>query len=604
MKDEGKTKEQLMNELVEMRQRIAELERSETEYKQAEKVVRETNLFLKNILDSSSSISIISTDLERNILFWNKGAEDMFGYKAQEVVGRHTIDILYPDDEPDTKGTVEEVRSVIVKNKKGINCEIKEVTKDGQKLWISLTSTPRFDETGHVMGILGIGEDITERKRAEELLQKERETFLSILQKAPYGVILIDKDGKYLYINPEFTNITGYTLEDVPTGTDWFRLAYPDQEYRRMAMETWKSDFAQREVDRIFSVVCKDGRVKEIEFKPTMLDDGRVIVMLSDITERKRAEDELRQQALIVETIHDGIIVTDLESRIISWNSAAENMFGYGKNEMVGKTAGVLTTSVVAATIRDGRWSGEISFIRKDGTAGVCETVVVPLRDEHDNVIATVGVNRDISERKRTAEELQQSLEKLKRILEETVNALASAVETRDPYTAGHQNRVAHLACTIGRELGFSEERLEGIHIASIIHDVGKMYIPAEILSRPGRLTEIEFDIIKTHPQIGYDILKTIEFSWPVAEIVHQHHERMDGSGYPAGLPGEEMLLESKILAVADVVEAMASHRPYRPAHDIGKALEEVSQKRGVLYDPEVVDVCVRLFAEKDFELQ
>ncbi|UCC66172.1 MAG: PAS domain S-box protein [Deltaproteobacteria bacterium] len=481
MKDEEKTKEQLMNELVEMRLRIAELERSETEHKQAEKVMMETNLFLKNILDSSSSISIISTDLERNILFWNKGAEDMFGYKAQEVVGRHKIDILYPDDEPDTKGTVEEVRSFIVKDKKGINCEIKEVTKDGQKLWISLTSTPRFDETGHVMGILGIGEDITERKRAE---------------------------------------------------------------------------------------------------------------------------DELRQQALIVETIHDGIIVTDLESRIIDWNSAAEKMFGYGKNEMVGKTTGVLTTSVVAATIRDGRWSGEISFIRKDGTDGVCETVVVPLRDEHDNVVATVGVNRDISERKRTAEELQQSLEKLKRILEETVNALASAVETRDPYTAGHQNRVASLSCAIAREMGFSRERLEGIHIAAIIHDVGKMYIPAEILSRPGRLTEIEFDIIKTHPQIGYDVLKAIEFSWPVAQMVHQHHERMDGSGYPAGLPGEEMLLESKILAVADVVEAMASHRPYRPAHDIGDALEEISQKRGVLYDSEVVDVCLRLFAEKDFELQ
>ncbi|MBW2039217.1 MAG: PAS domain S-box protein [Deltaproteobacteria bacterium] len=604
MKDKDKTKEQLINELVEMRQRVAELERAETEHKQEEEELRETNIFLSNILDSSSFISIISTDLERNVLFWNKGAENIFGYKAEEIIGHHKIDILYPDDEGDTKESVEEVRSFILKSQKGISCEIREVTKDGRKIWISLTSTPRFDENGNVIGILGIGEDITERKRTEELLQKERETFFSILQKAPYGVVLIDKDGKYLYINPEFTVITGYTLEDVPTGREWFHKAYPDPKYRRRVIETWKSDFAQRGVDRIFSVVCKDGEVREIELRPTLLDDGRTIVMLSDITERKRAEDELRRQALIFENMHDGIIVTDLESRIIDWNPAAERMFGYIKDEVLGKTTGVLTTRIVDGTLRDGRWSGEINFIRKDGTEGVCESIVVPLRDERNNIIATVGVNRDITERKRAEEELQQSFEKLKRVLEQTVNALASAVETRDPYTAGHQQRVANLACAIAKEIGLSGEQVEGIRMAAIIHDIGKIYIPAEILSKPGRLTEIEFKIIKTHPQIGYDILKTIEFSWPIAQMVHQHHERMDGSGYPQGLSGEEITIEARILAVADVVEAMASHRPYRPAHGIDSALEEISQNRGVLYDPEVVDACLRLFIEKGFKLE
>jgi putative nucleotidyltransferase with HDIG domain len=177
-------------------------------------------------------------------------------------------------------------------------------------------------------------------------------------------------------------------------------------------------------------------------------------------------------------------------------------------------------------------------------------------------------------------------------------------VERRDPYTAGHQHRVANLAAAIANEIGLSEEQIDGVRMASVIHDLGKIHVPAEILSRPGRLTENEFSIIKTHPQTGYDILKTEEFPWPVAQIVLQHHERMDGSGYPSSLSGEEILLEARILAVADVVEAMASHRPYRPALGIDKALEEISKNKGVLYDAKVADACLRLFTEKGFKFE
>ena len=184
-----------------------------------------------------------------------------------------------------------------------------------------------------------------------------------------------------------------------------------------------------------------------------------------------------------------------------------------------------------------------------------------------------------------------------------TITAMAVTIGMRDPYTAGHQRRVADLACAIGEEMGLSEDQIEGIRMAGIVHDIGKMYAPAEILGRPGQLTEIEFSIIKLHPQAGYDILRSIQFPWPIAQTVLQHHERLDGSGYPSGLSGEDIILEARILAVADVVEAMASHRPYRPAFSIGRALDEVSQKRGVLYDPEVVDACLRLFVEKGVQL-
>ena len=176
--------------------------------------------------------------------------------------------------------------------------------------------------------------------------------------------------------------------------------------------------------------------------------------------------------------------------------------------------------------------------------------------------------------------------------------------ELRDPYTSGHQQRVTQLACAIAKEMNLNEKITEEIRVSGALHDIGKIHIPSEILSKPGRLTENEFNMIKTHSEAGFNILKAIEFPWPVAPVVLQHHERTNGSGYPAGLLVKDILLEARVLAVADVVEAMSSHRPYRPALGINKALEEISQNKGILYDPEVVDACLKLFAEKRFKFE
>jgi len=215
-----------------------------------------------------------------------------------------------------------------------------------------------------------------------------------------------------------------------------------------------------------------------------------------------------------------------------------------------------------------------------------------------------IGILRDITERRQSEEERKQSFERLRKNLEETVYALASAVEMRDPYTAGHQQRVTYLACAIAREIGLSTDQVDGIRMAGVVHDIGKILVPSEILSKPGRLTEIDHSMIKTHPNVGYDILKTIEFPYPVAQIVLQHHERMDGSGYPAGLSGEDILMEARILAVSDVVEAIASRRPYRAALGLNKALKEISKKKGILYYTEAVDACLKLFKEKAFRFR
>lgn len=191
----------------------------------------------------------------------------------------------------------------------------------------------------------------------------------------------------------------------------------------------------------------------------------------------------------------------------------------------------------------------------------------------------------------------------LQKAMEATVQAMALAVETRDPYTAGHQQRVTDLACRIAQELGISEFEIEGIRMAGRIHDLGKISTPAEILNKPGKLTETEFTLIKNHPSVGYEILKGIEFPWPVADIILQHHERMDGSGYPHGLSGEAIMPQARILSVADVVEAIASHRPYRPALGVERALAEISAARGRLYDPAAVDACLTLFNIKNYKL-
>jgi HD-GYP domain-containing protein (c-di-GMP phosphodiesterase class II) len=201
-------------------------------------------------------------------------------------------------------------------------------------------------------------------------------------------------------------------------------------------------------------------------------------------------------------------------------------------------------------------------------------------------------------------QELRKTNERLRKVLDATIQAMARTVEARDPYTAGHQRRVTDLACAIGAEMGLSDDKIYAIRTAGAIHDIGMISVPAEILSKPGKLTEIEFGMIRSHPQVGYDILKDIDFPWDVARIVLQHHERTDGSGYPRSIRGEDILLEARIIGLADVVEAMASHRPYRPALGVDMALEEISRNRGALYHPEIADSCLRLFRQKGFKLK
>lgn len=235
-------------------------------------------------------------------------------------------------------------------------------------------------------------------------------------------------------------------------------------------------------------------------------------------------------------------------------------------------------------------------WLDRTGSARHILLNAMPVSQE-DGSVAWDGAAQDITERERLEAERKRSLELLESSMEETVEAIAATIEMRDPYTAGHQRRVARLAQRIAEKMGLSKEEVHGIYVAATIHDIGKIHIPAEILSYPGKLGEIEYALIKVHVQAGYDILKHIEFPWPVAQMVYQHHEHLDGSGYPRGLKGDEIMLGARILCVADVVESMASYRPYRPGLGTDKALAEIRENRGICYDPGVVDVCLGLFA-------
>ncbi len=353
-------------------------------------------------------------------------------------------------------------------------------------------------------------------------------------------------------------------------------------------------------------------------------------------TMEERLRESQRQFATTVRCIADCVIVTDTAMRITLMNPAAQSVTGWREEEALGQKLETVVKIVdertlmpfetPVADVLEKRVAmnmlGPVLLIRRNGGRIPVEDSAAPMIDDAGRLTGAVMVFRDITERKRAeaavrtafdsleervreqTAELRTSLDKLGRAVEGTIQALATLVEVRDRYTAGHQLRVADLACEIAREMGVMESRFAVIRIAGLIHDVGKVCVPTEILNKAAPLSSIEFEIVKQHPKAAYDVLQKIEFPWPVADIVLQHHERMDGSGYPSGLRGDQILPEARILGVSDVVEAMSSHRPYRAALGTERALEVVLKGRGRLYDPQVVDACVRVFNERGFKFQ
>lgn len=328
--------------------------------------------------------------------------------------------------------------------------------------------------------------------------------------------------------------------------------------------------------------------------------------------EEALVESEAKYRSLI-ETSGSAICTTDLERKLTLINDRFSRMLGYSHDELRGKPLSYFihqddlkrvleafshsvagTRSVLPIEFRGIRRNGKIIWLC---TSPTMITI-------NGTIAGFSAIITDITDLKKAERDRIQNAEKLVAAMRSMIETIAMTTELRDPYTAGHQRRVAHLAKAIAEEIGLSECKIEGIYMTAIVHDIGKTSVPTDILSKPGKLSELEFDLIKTHPKAAYDVLKGIKFPWPIAEPILQHHERLDGSGYPMGLTDGQICLEAKIIAVADVVETMASHRPYRPAIGIDKALAEISSNKGILYDSNVVNACLRLFTEKAFKFE
>jgi PAS domain S-box-containing protein len=449
----------------------------------------------------------------------------------------------------------------------------------------------------------------SEVSRRSGELKHAMEKFRNLFNNAEVGMFRTRLDGSELLdMNEKFLEIFSSTREEMQGYSSAAYWADPREREEMLRM--------LREEGRVTDFECrmlnKQGEVRNcLTSVRAYPEKGILEGSILDITARKLIEEALLTSEgflhTLVHTIPDMIWFKDKDGIYRSGNTMFERFFGAREADIIGKTDYDFVDHELADSFRchdreamaAGKPTSKEEWITfaDDGHRAFVDTIKTPMYDSAGTLIGVLGIGRDITERK-----LAEG--RIKKALAATVQAIAVTVETRDPYTAGHQQRAADLARAIATEMNLSIDMIDGIRMAAAIHDLGKISIPAEILSKPVKPTNIEFSIIKIHPQTGYDILKDIDFPWPVARMVLEHHERMNGSGYPNGLKGEDILMGSRILAVADVVEAMASHRPYRQSLGLDEAIEEIEKNRGTLYDDTVVGSCLRLFREKGFELE
>lgn len=625
---------------------ITEQKQSELDLKESEARLFESEARYRAVFEQAAESIVLIDSATADILEFNERAHENLGYTREEFanLNLNDIDVLESPAE-----TIERTKKILATG--GDVFETKHRTKNGDTRDMQISA--KIVEIGEKPIILSLWEDITERKQSLDSMQRLSHALRTvgecnkILVHAVSETELLNDICDVLLRAGEYQLAwVGYIQEDehktlqtvAVRGEDGgfvgklqikcvdttqvccniakaYQLARPISvgdvlndpstlEYRNAAVERgYLSSIALplKDDQRVFGILTIFAN------QPHVFDDEAVMLleeMANDLAygilaQRSHKERDQAQKALaeseerlrtIITREADGVIVLDEDYSVQFLNPAAKRLFGRDEAEIIGKDFGfpVVTTETT-----------EINIIRPDASIAVAEMRVV--ETFWGGTPAYVVSIHDISERQLLETERKQSLEQRQAALVQTIRAIALAVEKRDPYTAGHQQRVAQLAGRIAGQLGLDEDRIEGIQLGGMIHDLGKIYIPSEILNRPGRLEPAEFEFIKTHPRVGYDIIKDIEFPWPVAEMVVQHHEMLDGSGYPKGLKGDEIILEARILTVADIVEAMSSHRPYRPALGIEAALGEIKKRRGSSLDAEVVDACVRVVEEKGF---
>jgi PAS domain S-box-containing protein/putative nucleotidyltransferase with HDIG domain len=608
MKTKDKTQDQLTKEIELLRRRVADLEIAETEHKKIEEKLQEIQARYQALFDRTLYCVFVH-DFSGRFLDANKAAFKLLGYTRKKFPA--TLASLLDQDQ--LAIALKRGKEIIRTGASSEPFEYRLKKRNGDYVWVEIESSLIY-RGGKPYAIQGIARDITQHKRAEEALRESEEELEAIFNEVRGGIILLDLTGKIIKINKRMAELAGHDKKYIEGKRFNFFKNFSPSSIAKMTDAFIKVAAGQQVPSYEVEGYTKTGEKLVSEVYGSLLKKkGKavgVLAVMVNITKRKQAEEQIRESQQrfqdLVETLSDWIWEVNQNGIFTYVSPKVRELLGYEPEEVLGKTPFDLMSPGETARVREifaSLVAARQPMItleninrHKDGRLVVLETSGIPFFDAEGRLKGYRGVDRDITERKHAEEALERSYQQLRETFIETVNALASTVEMKDPYTAGHQRWSTRLACAIAKEIGLSEERIEGTRMAGLIHDIGKINVPAEILSRPGQLSDIQYNMVKIHAQVGCDILREIKFPWPVAKIVLQHHERWDGSGYPEGLSGEEIILEARILAVADTVEAMSSHRPYRVAHGIESALEEISRNRGTLYDPEVVDACLKLF--------
>jgi PAS domain S-box-containing protein len=583
-----------------------------TERKRLENLLRESEIQYRLLFETANDGIVLIEKNEGKIANINPSIEKMLGYSAKESIGNKLQDVGLIIDNGDFQITMKAL------NEKGLlrYNDVPVKTKSGKQIY---TDTYLVDKAKFAQCNI---RDITERKQSEDALKESEKKYRLLAENLHDVIFVLDMNLNYTYVSPSIKILWGYEPIEV-VKQQAFETLTPssiDLAVRALSevMELEKSEHRDINISRTLPLetIRKDGTIVWTEVKFSFIRDENqqpvgILGVTRDITERRQAETILKQSEgkyrSIFENTQEGIFRTTPDGKIIMANQALSKMFGYESPEGfmaditdIGRQLYVNPEDrrkLKETVEKHGFIKGyEVQNYRKDGSIIWISLTMNATSDGKGQILYYDGINEDITNRK-------ESAERMRKALGATAQAIAVTIEMRDPYTAGHQRRVADLASSIAKEMNFPDDQIFGIHMAATIHDLGKISVPSEILSKPTKLKKMEFDLIKEHSQSGYDILKDIDFPWPIARMVLEHHERMDGSGYPRNLKGDDILIEARIIAVADVVEAMASHRPYRPGLGIDAALAEIEKNKGTHYDNTVADACLKLFREKGYKL-
>jgi PAS domain S-box-containing protein len=592
----------------------------EAESRRVRKKAEQAQVRLVAMLEATPGFVGYADAKDTHIIYINTAGQKMIGVQAQEDVTQLKIADVHP--EWTNKLFRDEIIPTAIRD--GLwTGECAFLNRDGHEIPVMMTLLAHKSPSGEVERFSTVSIDITDRKQAEEKLLESKTLIETVVENVPLMIFLKEAtDLRFVIFNRAGEELLGYDRKDL-LGKNDLDLFPPEQAAHFMAKDREVLDGKAGVMDipeEPIQTAKKGQRLLHTKKVCIRSADGATKYLLGiseDITERKEAEEALRESEELLksylENAPDGIYMSDLQGTFLYGNRRCEELIGYRREELIGRNFlefNLLSENSLDKAVQllqanmEDKSTGpdEIDLINKEGR-------LIPV-EINTNVIQRIGQRiviasvRDITERKRAEEQLRQTLESLRKAVNTTIQVMVSAVESRDPYTSGHQTRSADLARAIATEMGLPQDTIEGIRMAGSIHDIGKLSIPAEILSKPTKLTNIEFSLIKEHSLKGFEMLKDVESPWPLAEIVYQHHERMNGSGYPRNLKGDGILMEARILAVSDVVEAMASHRPYRPGLGIDLALEEIEKNRGTFYDNAVADACLRLFREKGFKLE